>query len=156
MKIFGILVGLLLAQVVFISSSSASDFDWMDNLNIKAQADSSGFRVQLATRFHIGDAQVQTVIGNVGNASDAYMVLRLGELTHRPIKEVVSVYRSHRKKGWGVIAKKLGIKPGSKEFHALKRGHDMENDRGSDHDRPSKKHKNKGKGKGNGMGKGKY
>ena len=156
MKIFGILVGLLLAQVVFISSSSASDFDWMENLNIKAQADSSGFRVQLATRFHIGDAQVQTVIGNVGRASDAYMVLRLGELTHRPIKEVVNVYHTHRKKGWGVIAKKLGIKPGSKEFHALKRGHDMDNDRRSDHDRPSNKHKNKGKGKGNGMGKGKY
>lgn len=156
MKIFGILVGLLLAQVVFISSSSASDFDWMENLNIKAQADSSGFRVQLATRFHIGDAQVQTVIGNVGRASDAYMVLRLGELTHRPIKEVVNVYHTHRKKGWGVIAKKLGIKPGSKEFHALKRGHDMENERRSDHDRPSKKHKSKGKGKGNGMGKGKY
>jgi hypothetical protein len=32
------------------------------------------------------------------------------------------VYKQSKGKGWGVIAKELGIKPGSPEFHALKRG----------------------------------
>jgi hypothetical protein len=35
---------------------------------------------------------------------------------------VVREYKAHKGQGWGVIAKNLGIKPGSKEFHALKKG----------------------------------
>lgn len=114
-------------QLLFVSLVSAGDFDWLNNLNIKAEADSSGFRTQLSTRFRIGDAEVNAVIGNVDQKSDAYMVLRLGELSSRPVKEVLSVYRANRNKGWGVIARQLGIKPGSREFHALKRGDDLEN-----------------------------
>lgn len=154
MKIFRLLVGVFLSQMVFVASSSANDFDWMDSLNVMAKADSSGFQIRLATRFHIGDAQIKAVIGNVDSAADAYMVFRLGELTHRPIKDVVSVYHAQRNKGWGVIAKELGIKPGSREFHALKRGHDMHAGHGNDHDSPSNKHGDKGHGNGMGNGKG--
>ena len=35
---------------------------------------------------------------------------------------VKNTYQAHKGKGWGVIAKELGIKPGSREFHALKNG----------------------------------
>ena len=151
MKIFRTWVGVLFVNLAFISPSSAGDFDWMDSFNVMAATDSSGFRIRLATRFHVGDAQVQTVIGNVGNASDAYMIFRFGELSHRPINEVISIYHAHRKNGWGEMAKHLGIKPGSNEFHALKRGHDMEggHDRGKGEDH----HSAKQHGKGNGMGK---
>ena len=157
MKILRILLGVLLASAASISSSSASDFDWMDSLNVVAKADSSSFRVRLATRFHIGDTQIQTVIGNVGSPSDAYMIFRLGELSHRPINEVLDVYRSHSKKGWGAMAKNLGIKPGSREFHALKRGHDMGDghDNGKGRERDDGHLSDKHHGKGNGMGKGK-
>jgi hypothetical protein len=44
-------------------------------------------------------------------------------------------------KGLGAIAISLGIKPGSKEFHALKQGHDLYNEK------PECKSKGKGKGK---------
>ena len=157
MRIFRILAGVLLVSVASISSSSASDFDWVDSLNVMAKADSSGFSVRLATRFHIGDAQIQTVIGNVGSPSDAYMVLRLGELSHRPINEVITVYHSQPKNAWGAMAKALGIKPGSREFHALKRGHDMDDghDRGGDRERGQDHPSDKHHGKGSGMGKGK-
>ena len=116
-----VIAALLFLQLIFASFASAGDFDWLKDLNVKAEADSSGFRVQLATRFRIGDADVKAVFGNVDSKSDAYMVLRLGELSHRPVKDVLSVYKANKKKGWGVIAKKLGIKPGSREFHELKR-----------------------------------
>jgi hypothetical protein len=34
-------------------------------------------------------------------------------------------YRKGKGKGWGELAKSLGIKPGSREFHALKRDDDL-------------------------------
>lgn len=111
-----------------ITPAVAGDFDWLNNLNVKAEADSSGFRMQLATRFKIGSTDVKAVLGNVGSPSDAYMVFRLGELSHKPIQEVLHVYSANKNRGWGVMAKQLGIKPGSSEFHALKRGHDLYQD----------------------------
>jgi hypothetical protein len=129
MKRPGFLTALVLAQALLISTATptalADDFEWMNNLNIKAEADSSGYRLRLATRFHIGDTQVSTVVGMTDKPSDAYMIFRLGELSHRSIDDVIRVYRANRRKGWGVMAKQLGIKPGSREFHALKQGHDL-------------------------------
>jgi len=137
-------------QVSIIPTVSASDFDWLTKLNIKAEADSSGYRVRLATRFHIGDVKVNAVVSSVGRLSDAYMIFRLGELSHRPVDEVISVYQANRKKGWGAMAKSLGIKPGSREFHALKRGHDLDN-----HTRHAKG-QSYSNGNGNGNGKNKH
>ena len=127
MKKIGILMVLLCMQVSLGRPAAAGDFDWLSNLNVQAEADSSGYRVRLATRFHIGDAEVKAVIGSVDEPSDAYMIFRLGELSHHSVDDVVRVYSADRRKGWGVIAKRLGIKPGSKEFHALKGGHDLNN-----------------------------
>ena len=85
------------------------------------------------------------------------MVMRLGELTGQPAKEVLSVYRNNRKKGWGVMAKKLGIKPGSREFHALKRGHDLGHGQLHDNELSSRKGKQHGhKQNHNGKGKNKH
>jgi hypothetical protein len=57
---------------------------------------------------------------------------------------VIEQYRSSKGKGWGVLAKSLGIKPGSKEFHALKNGHDLK-DRGESKEKGKSKEKAKGK-----------
>lgn len=103
----------------------AGDFDWFNGFNLRAEADPSGFRAQLSTRFRIGDAQVKIVLGDVRNPSDAYMVFRLGEMSSRPYEYVLKQYNSRKKTGWGNFAKSLGIKPGSREFHALKNGHDL-------------------------------
>ncbi len=117
---------IVLMIMLFVSSAAlAGDFDWLQNLNIRAEADPSGFRAQLATRFKIGNAEINTVISNVEKPADAYMVLRLGEMSHQPTDYVIKRYRSGKGQGWGVLAKSLGIKPGSKEFHDLKNGHDL-------------------------------
>ena len=140
---------LLMVSVVFLLVSSAAvatagDFDWMKDFNIRAEADPSGFRARLAARFNIGDTQVTAVLSNVERPADAYMVLRLGEMSARPTDYVIGKYKSKKGKGWGALAKSLGIKPGSKEFHALKRGSDFYDDNGKGNG------KNKGKGKGKG------
>ena len=137
-RLIAILTGMLLTTPVL-----AGEFDWLDSLNVKAKADSSGFRMQLSTRFKIGSTDVKAVIGNVDSPSDAYMVLRLGELSHKPIQEVLHVYSRNKNRGWGLMAKQLGIKPGSREFHALKKGHDLY--RGGSEGNPM--HAKKGNGK---------
>ena len=131
----------------------AGDFDWLKQLNITAVNDPSGFKTRLAARFQVGEAQISTVINNVKQPADAYMVLRLGELSGRPADDVIKTYQADKDKGWGAMAKKLGIKPGSKEFHALKRGGDMHDSDGHDDKKKDKSHgkdKSEDKGKGNG------
>ena len=111
---------------------------------LPVQADPSGFRVRLGARFRIGDAEINAVLSNVEYPGDAYMVLRLGEMSSRPTDYVIKQYKSDKGKGWGVLAKSLGIKPGSEEFHALKNGHDLYDD----NDMSGGKGKGKSKGKG--------
>lgn len=126
----------------------AADFDWMRNMNITAQADPSGFRTRLSTKFNLGDTQVKVILGNVERPADAYMVLRLGQLTSKPTSYVIQRYKALQGKGWGVLAKDLGIKPGSQQFKALKQGHDLEGmDQNKNHNGKNKS-KNKGHSKG--------
>jgi hypothetical protein len=86
------------------------------------------------------------VLSNVETPADAYMVLRLGEMSGQPTDRVTERYRSSKGQGWGNLAKSLGIKPGSKEFHALKRGHDLDSVY-SRADRGQGKGKDRGKGR---------
>ena len=95
---------------------------FLNSVNIQARADMNGFSARLSTQFGIPEVQVRTVIGTVREPADAFMCLQLGQWTHQPPEQVVRVYKANQGKGWGVIAKSMGIKPGSAEFHALKRG----------------------------------
>jgi hypothetical protein len=143
---------LFMAMIVYSSLSlaaiaSAGDFDWLKDLNIQAQVDPSGFKAALGARFKIGDTEINAVLSNVTDPADAYMVLRLCEMSSKPTGYVVEQYSSGKNKGWGVLAKSLGIKPGSQEFDALKRGHDLKygNAEGDDQGKSAKKNKGKGK-----------
>jgi hypothetical protein len=150
MKLLIILVLVVMLQMGVATAAVARDFDWFDNLSVQAEADPSGFRARLAARFKIGDVQVKAVLSNVNKPADAYMVLRLGEMSRRPTEYVIAEYRSNKGKGWGALAKSLGIKPGSREFHALKRGHDLYDGSGKDKGRGQSRGKSKSKGKGKG------
>ncbi len=153
MKAIRISIGLVAVLLLASSLSFAGDFDWIRDFNLQAQADPSGFRARLASRFQIGPARIDAVIGNVAKPADAYMVLRLGEMSNHPPEFVMSKYKAEKKKGWGAMAKSLGIKPGSAEFHALKRGQDLY---GPGEGKGGGKGKGKGKDKGDkGKGKGK-
>ncbi len=49
-----------------------------------------------------------------------YFAAALSKLSGKPISVVIDLYKSNKSKGWGALAKELGIKPGSKEFKLLK------------------------------------
>jgi hypothetical protein len=52
--------------------------------------------------------------------ADVYYACALAHQLNRPCMDVVRDYGDDRGQGWGVIAQRMGIKPGSAEFHALK------------------------------------
>jgi len=53
---------------------------------------------------------------------DVYYACAIAQIIGRPCGYVVDVWERDHGQGWGVVAQRLGIKPGSAEFHRLKRG----------------------------------
>ena len=51
---------------------------------------------------------------------DVYYACAMAYQLRRPCGDVVKQYDQSRGQGWGVVAKRMGIKPGSAQFHALK------------------------------------
>jgi hypothetical protein len=122
---------------------------FLNKLNAQAKSDLAGFSAKISAQFGVPEAQVKVVISTVNQPADAFMVFQLGQMSRQPTDKVMQVYQGGKGKGWGAIAKDLGIKPGSAEFHALKRG-DLHFGDESNED-----HGN-GNGHGNGKGKGKH
>ncbi len=147
MKLIKMLFLVLMVLLLVSSRAVAGDFDWVKNFNIQAEADPSGIRARLATRFKIGGAEIEAVLSNVEKPADAYMVFRLGEMSKQSTSYVVEKYKAGKGKGWGALAKSLGIKPGSREFHALKRGNDIYDAKPKGKDKAKGKNKTKSKGK---------
>lgn len=113
---------LALALALSTAPAQANDFGFLGSMNVQAEANLAGFRVQLSARFGVPEAKVDTIIKSCDKPADAYMVLRTSEVAKQPPERVLTEYKANKGQGWGVIAKNLGIKPGSPEFHALKRG----------------------------------
>lgn len=141
-------VALCLLAFLAVPLVAFADLDaFLNNLNVEARADMHGFSVKLSAQFGVPLPDVRVVLDSVAAPADAFMCFELGRMTQAPVQTVLHTYNAEKGKGWGAIAKSLGIKPGSPEFHALKRGDLVLN--GVPYGEPSKgKEKGKGKGKG--------
>ncbi|MDR7135336.1 hypothetical protein J2X06_002545 [Lysobacter niastensis] len=53
---------------------------------------------------------------------DVYYACALASVIGRPCRYVVDTWERDHDQGWGNVARNLGIKPGSAEFHRLKKG----------------------------------
>ena len=105
---------------------------------------------------------------------DVYYAAALAYQSRRPLGDVAREFENSKGQGWGVVAKRMGIKPGSAEFHALKgqmgkskgryqsrgdggppagKGKNKGVDNAGD-DAPGNSGKGKAKGEGNGEGEG--
>jgi hypothetical protein len=138
-----VLAVLVVVLVAAPGIASASLDRFLGSVNVQARADLPGFHAKVSAQFGVPVPQVEAVLGRVATPADAFMVFQLGQMAHRPPETVLHTYQTHKGKGWGVIAKELGIKPGSREFHALKNGDLV-------YGQPSSE--GRGKGKGNGKG----
>ncbi len=130
------------ALIVPVPAAAGGLDSFLGEIDVTARADLGAFKVDLRLSFGVSDSEIGGLFEVMTAPSDVYMCLRIGELANQPIDKVVAEHKKHKGQGWGVIAKNLGIKPGSDEFHALKAG------RLSSHSgdgSSAKKHKGKGR-----------
>ena len=149
MKKASIAITILFLIAVSAVSAHADLNDFISNLNIQAKADMDSFGVKLSAQFGVPLPEVQAIIKAVALPADAFMCLQLSRMANKQPERVVQAYKSNMGKGWGVIAKELGIKPGSAEFHALKSGDFAFTGQQAEET-------DKGQGKGKGKGKSKH
>jgi len=122
MKKVRLMVSLAVIVVCFASVAYANLDSFLKSVNIQAQTDLKNFSAKLSAQFGIPGARVDAIIQSVSAPADAFMVLQIGQMANKPPETVLQTYKRGKGKGWGELAKELGIKPGSPEFHALKRG----------------------------------
>jgi len=93
----------------------------VSELNVRAQADFSLFKTELSVEFGVTVGKIDELIAEVElEPGDVYVTLELARMSEKPVEDVVGVYKVNKTKGWGALAKELGIEPGSPEFKALK------------------------------------
>lgn len=93
----------------------------LEALNKGAKENIRDFAQKLSRKYGISEETTDRLLKRVGmSPGDVYMTAKTSKISRRSVDDVVKEYQANQGKGWGVIAKKLGIKPGSKEFHELK------------------------------------
>ena len=126
---------------------------FLKELNTEALKDINTFTNNVATKFNILKADVDKLLKDL-QPGDVYMSAQVATIIGKPVTEVSTTYQKNKGKGWGAIAKEMGIKPGSPEFHKLKKSM-KKNGKDSEAGESSDDGKGKGKGKGHGKGKNK-
>jgi hypothetical protein len=120
------MLNLCLAPLTFAGEKAITTGDTqldgdLQYLNKAAQKNLKGFCNDLSYHYDAEVGVVDRLINKAGMApADVYMAAKVRILSHRSWDEVLREYKENKGKGWGVIAKNLGIKTGSREFHELK------------------------------------
>jgi hypothetical protein len=94
----------------------------LEQLNVAAHADPDAFLRRLSSMHDIPEQELRRARDAYGlGGADLFMTTALARNTRRPVYSVAEEFKHNQGKGWGVIAQDMGIKPGSAEFHQLKR-----------------------------------
>lgn len=138
-----------MAQILkFTATTGDSDMDnFLIGIHNTAVKDINTFNADVSATFGIPIPKISATL-KLLSPGDLYMAAQLSLSVNKPFDEVVSTYQSNKTKGWGAIAKEMGIKPGSAEFHAMKKS--MKKGNGNSGDKSSNGNsggKEKGKGK---------
>lgn len=95
---------------------------WLGDMNRYGSRYRDPF-VDEMVRYHAAPRDlVIDLLGRRWAPGDIYFACALAQAIGRPCRYVVDIYERDHGQGWGNIAKRLGIKPGSAQFHQLKRG----------------------------------
>lgn len=113
----------LAVALLGVSSVARADLNaFLRSVNQRAIADIQNFNEMLSRQFGIPVPDVEAIVRSVPDPADAFMIFQLGQMAHVEPVVVLRKYQRNKGQGWGRLAQELGIKPGSPEFHALKRG----------------------------------
>jgi hypothetical protein len=94
----------------------------LDAINSYAAKDQNAFVAKLSATYHVSQTEIEGMLQQGMTPADVYMSLRVAKITNKTPDQVEKGFLHNPGKGWGVIAKSLGIKPGSKDFKSLKDG----------------------------------
>lgn len=118
--------GAMAQDFVFSWSPRTGDV-WMDNR--LSDMNDYGYRyrepfINEMTRYYGAprDLVSDLLINRRWAPGDVYYACSIAQILGRPCRYVVDEWDRNHGQGWGVVAQRLGIKPGSAEFHRLKRG----------------------------------
>ncbi len=106
----------------YIANTGDAELDLtLADINVQAKADLDGFKAELSVSYGTSGDEIGHLLDEKKmEPADVYMALELTSIVHRPLDTVVQTYVVNKEKGWGYIARELGIKPSSQEFKALK------------------------------------
>ena len=111
----------LAAQMFSFGTGDAGLDISLNSINVQAQANIGSFTADLSVSFGVPQTQIQAWITvEKLQPAELYFALELSRIAAKPAAMVFETYRANKGKGWGAVAKALGIKPGSPEFRALK------------------------------------
>lgn len=116
-------IGMFMNAQNFSLSAKSGDIELdasLNDINTKAKADLPSFKKDLSIEFNIGVPKIEKMLSAQISPADIFMVCQVAVLTKKEPDLVLASFNTHKNKGWGAIAKEMGIKPGSAEFHALK------------------------------------
>lgn len=147
--IFATIISLncLFAQISFNTGSVELDKN-LGIINTNAKLDLKTFKVDFSVKSNLSLPKIDELL-EVMEPAEVVLANEISQIVEKPIDNVVSSYKVNKEKGWGAIAKDMGIKPGSEEFHQLK------NMTKPKKENKSSEHKGNAKGKGKSNGKGK-
>ncbi len=107
------------AQSLSFSMGDPSVDAGLNELNLSAKLDLGAFYAEVTLQWGVPRAELQAK-ASILQPAELYLAAALSKLSGKSFSFVVEAYRADRAKGWGALARSLGIKPGSKEFKALK------------------------------------
>lgn len=108
------------AQISFNTGNAEFDTD-LNKINVNAKLDFGAFKTDLNLSYNISEKKIDYLSVSVKmEPAEIYLALELSKISGKPVDDVVEIYKVYKNNGWGYIAKQLGIKPGSPEFHKLK------------------------------------
>lgn len=145
------------AQIkVYVPGTGDKELDKiLSDVNENAKDNLEFFAKDVGQKFNIAKSLVDKVIKTM-HPGDIFMAAQLSSILNKPFEDILGSYDKNKGKGWGVIAKELGIKPGSPEFHKMKKMMKSNGNSKGNGNSGSKDNGNSGnKGNGNGNGKGK-
>ena len=113
------------AQTVSLNYSPRTGDVWVDarlgEINTYGRGDPDYFYDDMYSSYGVPRDYVRELYTQRRWApGDIYYACALAELLNRPCREIVREYDQHPGQGWGALAQRMGIKPGSEQFHALK------------------------------------
>jgi hypothetical protein len=108
------------AQLISFGLGDAALETSLNDIGASAKVDLPGFTAEVSIQWGTPAVQVQAALNQGLAPAEVYLASALAQISGKPLATVVDSYKKNKAKGWGALAKDLGIKAGSKEFKALK------------------------------------